>query len=396
MHQALLHVITALLLLFACNSDAAAPVQLQKFLDDAVAREVVPAIVVVAVRHGELLFAASAGFANRETGQPMTSRTPLRQASVTKTYVATTLIRLADANDIPLDTPIDALLPQRLLDPLAEAGYEPSRITLDHLLTHTAGLRDHSDSRRFLAVSFLLRGVAWTPLEQVERMADLGPPLWPPGQKYAYSDTGYVLLGQVIEGLAATSLAAAVRESARLDDLGLQATWWELAEAAPGGLEPRARQYWDGWDVSGLHPTVDLFGGGGLVASPLDTALFVDALLSQAPPGGLVMRDDELQLRLLGEGKNPVQGGYKRGISKTRLGDKPAYYHSGFWGTAVYHLPEQAVTIAGAVTDRNGIRLLHQAMELAAQAAVPNAINRLSLDTSATGRHLQALQRRQN
>jgi D-alanyl-D-alanine carboxypeptidase len=362
----LLHTIGSLLLLLVSNGSAAPPDKLQHQVDDAVARQVAPAMVVVAVRHGELLFEASAGLADPETGRPMTARTPLRQASVTKPYVATTLIRLADANNIALDTPIDALLPESILEPLTEAGYEPSRITLDHLLTHTAGLRDHSDSWRFLAVSLLLRNQAWTPLEQVERMADLGEPLWPPDRQFAYSDTGYVLLGQVVEDLAGKPLAAAVRENARFGDLGLQATWWELLETAPPAVEPTARQYMDGWDMSDLHPTVDLFGGGGLVATTLDTARFFDALFSKEPPGGLVMRDPDLRARLLGEGESPISGSYKRGISRARLGDSPAYFHTGYWGTAVYHLPGQALTIAGAVTDRNGMSALLQAIETAA------------------------------
>lgn len=366
MRSILLSTLGALLLLKACHSGAAQRAGLQEFLDEAVARRVVPAIVVVVVRDGEVVFEASAGLADPETGRPIDSRTPLRQASVTKTYVASTLVRLADTKKIPLDTPVSELLPVSLLAPLEEAGYTPSRMTLDHLLTHTAGLRDHSDSRRFLAVSFLLRGQSWTPREQVQRMTDLGPPLWPPGEKFAYSDTGYVLLGQVIEQLSGTSLAAAVREYARLDELGLRATWWELAESAPGDAAPRARQYMDGWEVTNLHPTVDLFGGGGLIATTMDTALFVDALLRTTPPGGLVMRDTALQKRLLGEGESPVRGGYKRGISKARLSGFPAFVHTGFWGTAVYHLPGEQLTIAGAVTDRNGIPLLREAIGIAA------------------------------
>ncbi|NND67487.1 MAG: beta-lactamase family protein [Halioglobus sp.] len=344
----------------------AAPGQLQQALEHLVAQQVAPAITVVAVRHGELLFEASAGLADPQSGRRMTGRTPLRQASVTKPYVATTVIQLAAEKNIPLATPIKSLLPRSFLDPLVEAGYEPAGITLDHLLTHTSGLRDHTNSWRYMAISFLLRWQAWTALEQVELLPHLGPPLWPPGENYAYSDTGYVLLGQIVEQLSGRSLAAAVREYARFDDIGLQATWWELAETTPDSLEPMARQYMDGWEVSNLHPTIDLFGGGGLIATTLDAALFLDALFSKAQPGGLVLRDPVLLARFLGEGDDPVTGSYKRGIAKGSMNGTTVYVHSGFWGTAVYHFPELEVTIAGAVTDRNGIPALRQAIATAA------------------------------
>jgi len=191
--------LVAMLLLTPLHSSAAPQAQLQQALDELVAQQIAPAVVIVAVQNGEMLFEAAAGLADPESGRRITSTTPLRQASVTKPYVATTLIQLAAANDIPLETPISSLLPTPFMAPLEAAGYTPAAITLDHLLTHTSGLRDHTNSWWYLAKSFLLRWQSWTALEQVELLPHLGGPLRAPGEQYAYSDTGYVLLGQVIK-----------------------------------------------------------------------------------------------------------------------------------------------------------------------------------------------------
>ena len=71
-------------------------------------------------------------------------------------------------------------------------------------------------------------------------------PIGPPGAKFQYSDTGYVLLGEIIERTAGDSLAAVARRELGFDRLGLATTWWEIAEPAPAGARARASSWASG------------------------------------------------------------------------------------------------------------------------------------------------------
>ena len=304
-----------------------------------------PAAAVVVVRDGRVVDSAAAGFADPKTGRPMTPDTPLRIASVTKTYVAATLLAVSARRDISLDTSIEQFLPQPYLAPLREAGYDTAAITLAHLLTHRAGLRQHTHSLWYRLRSFALRWLQWRPLDTVQVMAGLGPPLAAPGALYRYSDTGYVLLGQVLEHITGKPLHLAVRETLGLDALALDTTWWERFEAPPAGTPARAQQYFHGWPANGFDASVDLYGGGGLIASAKDMALFYDALF-----GGRVFADTALLRRMKSADNLPDPAGYRYGVLETESPLGNYYSHSGSCGTEAMYFPQTRTAIAGVVT----------------------------------------------
>jgi D-alanyl-D-alanine carboxypeptidase len=306
----------------------------------------IPALSVAIIRNGETLDSGTVGLVDIDESLQFSVDTPVRIASVTKTYVAATVLTLLDQASIPLDTPVTGLLPDEFKQPLIIAGYNLDSIRVDHLLTHTAGMPEHPEHWTFKLRAFLFRSHAWTALEQVELMADMGEPLSVPGESFRYSDTGYVLLGQIVERLSGKPLHVAVREALSLDKLGLVNTWWELLEAQPDRASPRAHQYLEGWDTYGIHPTVDLFGGGGLLASTRDMALFYDALFS-----GEVLSNSRLVERMLADSPLIEEQAYKRGVAVREMSGYSYFVHSGYWGTAVYYFPALNMTIATTVTD---------------------------------------------
>lgn len=315
----------------------------------------IPAVAIAVVRDGKLIGNGASGFADPDDEIPMSVHTPLRIASVTKTYVAATLLMLANEQQLSLTTPISALLPEAYLLPLRDAGYDVNAIQLHHLLSHTGGLRDHSKSWWYLLRSVVPPAKKWQPLDTVEIMAGLGAPLNLPGLADHYSDTGYVLLGQVIENLAGVPLHRAVRATLNLDALPLQATWWEEMEKPPAEAMPRAMQYYYGLPVSGLNATMDLYGGGGLMASTADMALFLQALFA-----GQVLRSDALLETMIDSANLPAGFSYHYGIKEFRNNSGNSYGHSGFWGTAVFYYPALNVAIAGSVTEKNAFPQLFQ------------------------------------
>lgn len=289
---------------------------------------------------------AARGVADRGSGEALTPAHGFRLASNTKTYTAAGVLRLAEQGRLALDDAIAAHLPAGYLALLERAGYDPQAITVRQLLNHTSGLREHVDE------AFLRRhgepdAPTTTPRDQLAMAMGKGPPLAAPGASFHYSDTGYVLLGTMIERLTGRPLPAALRQLQRWDGHGLSHTWFESLEPARG---PQAHQYWGGDDTRGWHPSFDLYGGGGLVATPADMAGFTRALLR----GALFDSPGSLQaMRTPGVGD--AWNRYGAGLFELPVGDETMTGHSGFWNTFSFLSRPDRVVIAGAVVEKTAL-----------------------------------------
>jgi D-alanyl-D-alanine carboxypeptidase len=226
-----------------------------------------PAAVFVTGKDGARGHGSASGLADPRTGRKLTVDTPVRIASNTKTFTAATVLRLWEQRRIDLDGPIGPLLTPALNELLRADGYDTQRITVRHLLSHSAGLYDHGGDPRFTQALFAHPDHAWTREELVRLSINYADPQAEPGTEFRYSDTGYILLGDVIERVTKKSLAGAVREQLHLDRLGLKSTWWEVMEPMPLRATPRARQWLGGKEATNIHASMDLYGGGGLVMS---------------------------------------------------------------------------------------------------------------------------------
>ncbi|MGO4222460.1 serine hydrolase domain-containing protein [Lysobacter sp. TAF61] len=279
------------------------------------------------------------------TATPLKGDEAFRIASVTKTYVAATALRLHEAGKLDLRSTIDRYLPQPWLDQLKSDGYDPGAMTVRQLLSHTSGLADHAQAPQFIAAVKANPSTKWTPAEDVAHLVEWTQPVGKPGEKYSYSDTGYILLGTIIERVSGQSLPKAVRSQLALDKRGLPDTWWERAESARG--RTRAHQFFEGDDTYDWDPSMDLFGGGGIVATPADMATFFEALLA-----GRVFKDSATLALMQSPVGLPADSPYRLGLLTYTFDGVGATGHSGFWGTLVVREPVSGRTIAGAVTRR--------------------------------------------
>lgn len=276
-----------------------------------------------------------------------------RLASITKTYVAATALRLHEDGRLDLQAPIGRYLPKAWMQLLASDGYKPRDITVRHLLSHTSGLADAAQAPQFIATIKANPQTRWTREGDLHHLVEWTDPVGAPGEKFAYSDTGYILLGAIIERITGQTLPQAVRTQLRLDARGVPGTYWERYESPVGGA--RAHQRFEGLDTHNWDPSMDLYGGGGLVAPPVDVAVFFDALLS----GHVFKNPETLALMQSPEGL-PSASEYRLGIFAYNLEGTAAAGHSGFWGTLVAREPRSGRTISGAVTDRNDYPQLKQ------------------------------------
>jgi D-alanyl-D-alanine carboxypeptidase len=302
-------------------------------------------VAVLPMRGGEA-WQGARGLADRDRGEALTSGHAFRIASNTKTYTAAAVLRLAEQGKLALDDAIAAHLPDAFVATLEKGGYDPRAITVRHLLTHTAGLREH------VSEDFLLRQGGpdereWTVPEQLALAMAAGAPLSPPGAEFHYSDTGYVLLGSIIEKHAGQPLPAALRTLQAWDANGLAHTWFETLEPERA---PQAHQYWQGRDTRGWHPSFDLYGGGGIVATPADMAAFLRLLLE----GALFEQPASLQA-MRRPGVAGAWNDYGAGLFELDVDGEKLTGHSGFWNTFAFLSPADGVVFAGAVVEKTAL-----------------------------------------
>jgi D-alanyl-D-alanine carboxypeptidase len=329
--------------------------ELQQLLELPLAHDPPAPGVILRVEAGGLgyVWTGAAGTADLRTGSALRPDHVVRIASNTKSYVAAAVLRLVETQRIELDGTIGRHLSAATVARLRAAGYDTAKISARTLLQHTSGLRD------FISTEYLAQIAArprhrWTRDEQVALALAKGGPLAPPGEKFHYSDTGYLLLGETVEAVTGRTLAAAIRDLLDMRKLKLAHTWFESLEQAPPGVE-RAHQYLGRHDANDIDPSADLYGGGGLLSTAAELARFYRALVR-----GMVLQPATTALMLAPSPQSLTDGGagYGMGVAALQVGDLTCHGHSGFWGTVAWHCPQTDVTVVAVVTSTDARRVL--------------------------------------
>ena len=165
----------------------------------------------VAVRLGdEVIHSGAHGLANVEWGVPIDTDTVFRIGSITKQFTAAAILRLAAEGLLAIDDPIERHLPDY---PVGER-----RITVRHLLNHTSGIKSYSALPNL--ADFVRKDLSLSELIDVFKAT---PPDFAPGERYLYNNSGYILLGAIIEALSGESYEAYLAETF-FEPLGLTRT----------------------------------------------------------------------------------------------------------------------------------------------------------------------------
>ena len=223
--------------------------------------------------------------------------------------------------------------------------------TVRQLLQHRSGLVDHTFFPEFNHIVDTDPQHRWNALEQIAIAAGK-PALFTPDTAFSYSDTGYVLLGQIVEHLTKEPLAVAVRRACTLDALDVPSIHWEIAEPTPTRVV-RAHQFYEGADTHDWHPGLDLFGGGGIVATMPDLARWWTALFEGRVHPHVARMTAAPRSTLAADG-TAFPGGEGVGlcIFRTTYGEVPVWSHGGFWGLTTSHIPSLRTSIAFMMTAR--------------------------------------------
>jgi len=202
----------------AAAKDAVAPADaFDKAVEDFMKERNVPGGALAVARKGKLVYARGYGWADREAKVPAKPDSLFRIASLTKPITGVAVLKLGEEGKVSLD---DAVFELLALDGRVPEGRTLDdrwkRITLRHLLHHTAGWdRDKSGDPMFKSreISKSLGEEPPAPPAQIIRWM-LGQPLdFDPGTRYAYSNFGYCLLGRVIEKVTGQTYEKFVQQS---------------------------------------------------------------------------------------------------------------------------------------------------------------------------------------
>lgn len=302
----------------------------------------------------------AAGVVSREDSTPAVIGDAFRIASVTKTFTAALMLQLFAEGRCAADDPAIAYLDGESAAILAglhlfEGTSYGTSITLRQLLNHSSGLFDYATSSGFTDALMSDPGRPWRPQELLQGARKWGSPYFAPdgGYGYAYSDTGYVLLGLVIEQLDGRALHDSYR-SRILDPAGMHNTYLEGYESHRGATLLHAFQ--GPIDVMPVHGSAD-WAGGGLVSTAADLARFGRALFEGALVGPSQLQEmQHYEFRTLDPSRHsPGFVGYSFGLEARTYGGRVFRGHRGHWGVIFHVDPHSGLTVTGTI-DQAAVR----------------------------------------
>jgi CubicO group peptidase (beta-lactamase class C family) len=230
---------------------------------------------VLVARDGVVLLDRGYGEANRELGLPNAANSEFRIASITKQFTAMAVMILQARHELDVE--------DHICDYFSDCPSAWQGITIHHLLTHTSGIPDYYSSPDWVA----FQAMQMSPVDIMAHFKD-EPLDFPPGEKWQYSNSGFILLGVIIEKVSGSTYAAFIKENI-FDKLGMENTGFlkdsgslsigydNATDTVPASDE----------DLSGL------FSSGGLVSSVSDLYLFDQALFADT------LIPEDLRLKML-------------------------------------------------------------------------------------------------
>ena len=154
---------------------------------------------IFVARHGTILYDRSSGFSDFRNSTPVSQETPFQLASITKTFTATAVLMLHQDEKLHIDSLVVKYMPE----------FPYSNITVRHLLNHTSGLQNYM----WVMERFWTNSRMPTSEDMLQTFIKQRRPLdFRPGTRWAYSNTGYAILGLLVERVSGKSFPEFMRE----------------------------------------------------------------------------------------------------------------------------------------------------------------------------------------
>jgi D-alanyl-D-alanine carboxypeptidase len=291
-----------------------------------------PGAAVIVTKDGRTLFEKAYGMADLELRVPLQPDMVLRLGSITKQFTAAAILMLAEDGKLSLQDPIEKHLP----------GYptQGHTITIEHLLTHTSGIQSYTDMPGWMTSRIL------SPMT-VQELIDgfkKEPMQFAPGERYAYNNSGYILLGAIVEKASGKTYEAFVTERI-FQPLGMTASYYGGTERIIPKRAPGYTQEGDQPRNAGYLSMTQPYAAGSLVSTVADLARWDASLYTER-----LLKTASLERAwtpyVLKSGK-PTGYGYGWGISKLR-GRRAIDHGGGIFGFSTFavRLPDERVYVA--------------------------------------------------
>jgi D-alanyl-D-alanine carboxypeptidase len=305
---------------------------LQSILDKHLATNGAPGAIVGVWVPDRGVWVRAQGVADLETGAPLHVGDSVRIGSITKTFVATVVLQLADEGRLTLDDTLGSYVPGML---------HGEQITVRHLLAMTSGIANFVEDPQFAEAYQADPLMPFSPQAAIE-IAQHHPADFAPGAGFYYSETNYFLLGLIVEHVTGLPVSGAIQQRI-LDPLSLTSSALPGNPNMPGpfsrGYAPVSGQRLE--DVTRANPNVP-WAAGGMVSNLHDLSVWAKALAT----GELLspeMQAQRLQWTAI-PGGEPLDARYGLGILSMAgfLGHNGGI--PGYSSIAMY-LPEADTTI---------------------------------------------------
>lgn len=278
-------------------------------------------------RDGQVIYSRAIGYSQIDATakKPLTAANRFRIGSITKMFTAAMILQLVDEGKLKLTDTLDAFVPQ-----IPNA----SKITIEQILGHRSGIPNVRREQNSQG------NVHTTPITKEEILALIvkAPPDFEPDTKHGYSNSGYFVLGLILEKVTGKSYAAALEERIT-SKIGLKDTY-----TATGSIDVNQHESltyihtgseWK--QIPETHPSI-LFGAGAIVSTPNDLARFIQALFDRK----LISGESLNRMKTMRDGEG-------LGMEPHTFAGKTFYGHAGGgdnYGSWLSYLPEEKLAVA--------------------------------------------------
>jgi len=317
--------------------------QIEQFVGDWVTEANVPGASIAISHEGELVYASGFGSRDLDTNEPATADTLYGVASVSKSFAALGVLILEERGELSVADSVNQYLPELSLDDEAEP------ITIHELLTHSSGVPSLKTSEVLLSrlTDIEELGVPLGDREDFYRHVNGATNERTDEDYVMYNNSGYILLGQLIEELTGQQFAGFIEEEI-LSPLGMTRSTFDPGAMDDDAMTPHLLR--DGVPEATPFPHRELsYAAGGLLSSVTELTNYL--LMNQnggSYEGAEILPAD--RLAKAHEGHVPRAGNeYGYGWERTQVGDRLMVGHGGSLGVSSSYVgftPDGAYTIA--------------------------------------------------
>jgi CubicO group peptidase (beta-lactamase class C family) len=291
--------------------------ELQSYFDSLASEKKLSGVLLIA-KDGVTIASKAAGIANKATGAVIDANTKFNLGSMNKMFTAVAIAQLVQAGKLSFNDPVGKHLPDYPNKEVAE------KVTIHHLLTHTSGMGSYWGEKFAAQRDKLLTVAAYLPLFAAEPLS------FPPGEKFQYSNSGFTLLGAIVEKVSGQDYYSYVREHifkpAGMNDTGFYEPGKEIPNLAIGytKMSPQGQPQEEIRDNTNLREIRGGPAGGGFSTAP-DLVKFQQALFSYK-----LLDKTHTELVTTGKVEGPRgMGKYGYGFGDNNSGGKHSVGHNG-------------------------------------------------------------------